>query len=143
MNPFIKIHNCDKIPEGAFVHKTDSAGWCVSAYRHTEGSEEFRAAIRAANMSTCPYCGQRLDEENTSTGILMEDFSEIIPSTGARLTVEGTPEEIADTIAMIGGNIMDGIEIDDFDESEYNYEGKGNDCCECGCDSAKARINST
>lgn len=54
----------------------------------------------------------------------------------AELIIKGTPKEIATTTSLLGIGVVNSIEIDDdFDESEYDYEGCGCDRCECGCDS--------
>lgn len=57
-----------------------------------------------------------------------------------RLIIEGTSDEIKDTLLktlICAAEWIDVEEDDDSDwnELDYNYEGCGCDRCECGCDS--------
>lgn len=147
MNPFIQIHSCEKLPKKTVIHKSDTLGWLISAYSRQEASEDIRLELKASNITICPYCGQSLNKEQPAKGI--QNIADLSPElftvkkqferleercNMARLIIEGAPEEIADTVFMLGIT-PDNIEIETGIEIEEDGCHCGYSGCECDYDS--------
>jgi hypothetical protein len=56
MNNVLARHTCDKIPKGFIVLKSSANGWVVA-----DNSEGY-AETKVWGINNCPFCGDKLEE---------------------------------------------------------------------------------